>query len=204
MTLSLLLALTACPGDDTSRTSGDDHPSCDAYLACVEAAFPDQSGAEEAAYGPDGVCWGQGEDYDLLCEEACETALLAASHAYKDIDACEPGGGWVPEDGCPFEEGWWTLDLSDAGGDCFPDGLLDETLDAELACEDAVAGDFTLLIGSLFADPLPCTTRTYDFDCPDPSLELSGTFSHTEVSATGVMVIDGTDCESGATFVLER
>jgi len=36
--------------------------------------------------------------------------------------------------------------------------------------------------------------------CDDPSLALDGPFSHTGKTATGTLVIDGTDCDAGATW----
>lgn len=206
MTL-LSLTLIACTGTGTDTTTDDSGTAgvgCDAYLACAAETIPDQVDLLQQTYGDGGACWTQGAEAAQACEEACESALLASSFAYPEVDACEPVGGWVPEDGCPFLDGGYTITLADAGGDCFPSGFLDETFAATLSCTDQDFGEFDFFIEDMFGAPLACATSGFGFSCDDPSLQLAGTFARTQDAASGTMVIDGTDCDSGATWTLSR
>ena len=81
--IALLLPLLACAKPEYSET-------CESYLACVQAAEPDQYTSLNGAYGPDSSCWDDQKSADA-CQTNCQLGLDAAAESYPDVAECAGG-----------------------------------------------------------------------------------------------------------------
>ena len=106
---ALALLLPACPpGGQTTETDSEsdsetvsvtisdsdsdtgDPPltDCERYVACYQAAIPDNDGMIPGKYGDDGSCWQGTAAEQAKCRDDCETGLLQYHIAFPDLEEC--------------------------------------------------------------------------------------------------------------------
>lgn len=220
-TVGLAAIILACAGatqdtqddeNDSDRDTTDTNDSwevpdvCLLYLECTAAVAPGALDAVASAYGAEGSCWAQGEDFYATCESACATGTQALLDLDPYIEACYAEAPAVT--GCPFAEDDWVVTFATDPDSCswYSDGMQG---DATFECDNESDGAFTLVVDVYFPQEFTCTAHGLDFVCihvqedPYAVVEVQGTFGEYQWNAEGSFTFEYEDkCTSGGTYTI--